>query len=249
MSNDPEDRILLLLVASAAAAMSCLLARPLDAQRQTSSPCRVVCSPVVSVMPALIRSHLFGGPRVINTATGAIRRLPSSSNFELIVAAASETRVSRLGLFGSVQWLPNAAEGRNPFTLYTASELGGAVHANAPTATLGASAKALTADETHGALDVSVNVGGLFSKAARPSDRSAYTGKLDLELFTTWHVFAWTPPRTYVHRISAFALLDYLATGLPRTGDEVPKGQRYLDDARPTSLIAGLSIPLTPGGK
>jgi hypothetical protein len=248
MSNDPEDRILILLAATAAATMSCLFARPIDAQR-TGASCRILCSPVVSVMPALIRSHLFGGPRVVNTTTGAVHRLPSSSNFELIVAAASDTRVSRLGLFGSVQWLPNAAEGRNPFTLYTASELGGAVHANAPTATFGASVKALTAAETHGALDVAVNVGGLFSKAARPTDRSAYTGKLDLELFTTWHIFAWTPPRTYVHRVSAFALLDYLASGLPRTGDEVPKGQRYLDDARPTSLIAGLSIPLTPGGK
>ena len=46
--------------------------------------------------------------------------------------------------------------------------------------------------------------------------------------------------------MNVFALLDYVATGLPRAGDEVPVGRRFLDDARPTSLILGFTLPITP---
>jgi hypothetical protein len=219
-------------------------ARPVGAQ--ASPKCTVLCAPAISLMPAVLRSHLFGGPRVEKLATGEVTRLPSLWNFELIVAGAAKTAIPRLSLFGSVQWLPNATEQRNPFTLYTAGELGGAVHANAPTVTVGASGSVLSAAETDGMADVDVNVGDLFSQAARPDDRSAYTHKLDLDLVTHWHVFRWTAPESYAHRVTLFAILDYVATGLPRAGDEVPQGRRFVDDARPTSFIGGLSLPITP---
>jgi hypothetical protein len=208
--------------------------------------CPVLCAPTLTLMPAVIRSHLFGGPLVRDVATGATHRLPAATNMEIIIATAARTALPRLSAFASVQWLPNASEGRNPFTQYTAADLGGHVHANAPTATFGLSAAAVTATETHGWVDADANVGDLYSQAARPGDRASYTHKLDLELVTHWHAFAWTPRQTYVHRAALFALLDYLASGLPRAGDEVPKGRRFLEHARPIALIAGLTLPITP---
>jgi hypothetical protein len=120
------------------------------------------------------------------------------------------------------------------------------VRANAPTVTLGVSAGLVSPDQTGGWLDLAANAGDLFSQAARPSDRSAYTHKLDLELATHVNAFAWTPKNTYLHRVTAVAVLDYVATGLPRAGDQVPQGRIFVSPARPTSLIAGLSFPITP---
>lgn len=212
----------------------------------TPRPCRALCAPSVTLMPGVIRTHLFGGPTVRTVATGAERRLAGSSSFELIMAVAARTAIPRVSLFGSVQWLPNATEQRNPFTLYTASELGTAVKANAPTATMGASVSLLPAAQAHGWLDLGVNVADLYSQAARPSDKSAYTHKLDLDLVAHVHAFAWAPPKTWLHRVSVYSLLDFVATGLPKAGDEVPKGRVFVTDARSTSLIVGLALPVTP---
>ena len=208
-------------------------------------PCRVLCAPSVTLMPGVIRTHVADGPVVRDVASGTEQRLPSASDFEAIVAVASRTAVPRLSLFGSVQWLPNASEARNPFTLYTASELGSDIHANAPTVTVGGSVALLEASETRGWLDVAGNVGDLFSQAARPDDRSAYTHKLVLDLVAHAHAFAWAPEGSYVHRMSVFGILDYVATGLPKAGDEVPVGRVFVTDARPLALIAGLALPVT----
>ena len=217
-----------------------------DGRPSAPGPCRIVCGPALTLMPGVIRTHLFGGPRVRSLATGVEQRLDGSANFELIAAVAARTALPRLSLFGSVQWLPNAAEQRNPFTLYTANELGSAIHANAPTVTMGGSVALLPAAQTRGWLDLAANVGDLFSQSARPSDRSAYTHKLDLDLVAHVHAFSWTPPTTWVHRVSVYSILDYVATGLPKAGDEVPEGRIFLTDARPTSLIVGLTLPVTP---
>jgi hypothetical protein len=235
---------LILLVAAGA-----LCATSFVADAQQPDRCRIVCVPTMTVMPSVQHTHLFGGPLVEDLKTGARHRLPSSSNTEIIVVAAAKTAVPRLHGFMSVQWLPNAGEARNPYTLYTANELGGRLRANAPTATAGVFADAVTVNETNGWADLSVVVGDLYSQAARPSDRSSYTQKLDLELLAQLHAFAWTPPATYVHRISVFAILDYVATGLPRKGDEVPQGRLFLEHAKPTALIAGLALPITPAVK
>jgi hypothetical protein len=196
-------------------------------------------------MPGVLRTHLLRGPVVRATATGAEHRLESATTFEAIVSVASRTALPRLSVYGSVQWLPNASEARNPFTLYTAGELGTGVHANAPTVTAGGSVALLSADETHGWLDLAANAGDLFSQAARPGDRRAYTHKLDLDLVAHAHAFAWTPASAYLHRISAYAILDYVATGLPKPGDEVPPGREFVTAARPTALVVGLALPVT----
>lgn len=249
-----SSRWITIAFASCVAAQLCgaqgMHRRPRERVRLQRAPhrsaCHVLCAPSVALMPAVIRTHLFGGPIVRTVATGVRSRLPGTSNFEMIVAVAARTALPRLSLFGSVQWLPNASEQRNPFTLYTASELGEPVRANAPTVTIGASVSLLPAAATNGLLDVAGNVGDLFSQAARPRDKSAYTHKLDLDLVAHLHAFAWTPGATWLHGVTVFSILDYVATGLPRVGDEVPVGRVFETDARPTSLIVGLSLPITP---
>ena len=225
------------------------IAAPAAVPAQSAPHCHVLCAPTVTLMPALLRTHIVAAPRVLTLATGAEHRLPSTSSFEMIVAAAAPTAIPRLSVYGSVQWLPNATTSRNPFTLYTASELGTGIRANAPTWSAGASVSVLAATETRGWLDAAVNVADLFSQAARPEDKSSYTHKLDLELLAHVRPFAAGAPTTWLHRVAAFALLDYVATGLPRAGDEVPVGRRFVSAARPLALVAGLALPITPSGK
>lgn len=208
--------------------------------------CTVVCTPTATLMPGVLRTHLARGPIVRSTATGIERRLPGSSTFQILAAVSSRTAIPRASLFGSVQWLPNENASRNPFTLYTASELGDDVHANAPTVTVGVSIAALQPAEAHGWADVAMTVGDQFSHAARPHDQRDYTHKLDLGLLAQLHAFAWASPGTYLHRTSVYALLDYVATGLPRAGDEVPEGRVFVTRARPLALGVGLAMPLTP---
>jgi hypothetical protein len=219
---------------------------PLAAQSSAAPHCHILCAPTVLLMPGVVRTHLLRGPLVRDSRTGVETRLPGSSNLELMVAVASRTAVPRLSVVASAQWLPNATEGRNPFTLYTASDLGTHVRANAPTLVAGGSLALVAPASTAGWLDVALNVGDLFSQAATPDDKSAYTHKLDLDLVTHLHLFDALPASDYLHRVTLYGILDYVATGLPSAGDEVPRGRVFVSDARPLALVAGLSLPLTP---
>ena len=148
-------------------------AAPLAAQSGRAPACHLLCAPAVTLMPGVVRTHLLRGPLVRNTSTGAVTRLPASTNMQVIVALASRTAIPRLSLVASAQWLPNAAAGRNPFTLYTASELGTHVRANAPTLVAGGSLALVAPSSTAGWFDAALNVGDLFSQAATPDDLSA----------------------------------------------------------------------------
>lgn len=241
----PPSRTLLAVAACA------LLATPpaaAVARAQGNAPpprCRVLCAPTITLMPGVLRTHLARGPLVRSTTTGAEHRLAGTSSFEAIVAVGARTPIPHLGVYGSVQWLPNASEARNPFTLYTASDLGTGIKANAPTADAGVTLALLPPDQTGGWLDLGANVGDLLSQAARPTDRRAYTHKLDLELVTHVHAFAWSAASSWLHRTSLYAILDYVATGLPKAGDEVPVGRRFVSGARPLALVFGLALPVT----
>jgi hypothetical protein len=226
--------------------IAALGAVPARGTAQQQHRCTVLCMPTIALLPSMIRTHLFGGPTVETMSTGARHRLPPSTNMEMIIVASANTAVPRLSAFTTVQWLPNASEARNPFTLYTANDLGEPVHANAATVTLGLSGSVFTAPQTHGVLDLNLNAGDLFSQAARPGDDRAYTYKLDLDLVTHWHAFARTGANAFLHRVTVVGIFDYVATGLPRAGDEVPKGRLFMSDARPAALIVGLSLPITP---
>ena len=240
-----SSRMISVRIAMALAAAFLLPGAAIAAQSGPPPKCHLLCAPSLTLMPGVVRTHLPRGPLVRNTATGVATRLPGTSSFELIFALASRTAVPRLSFFASAQWLPNATEARNPFTLYTASDLGTHVRANAPTLVAGGSLAVVAPPQTAGWFDAALNAGDLFSQAARPGDRSAYTHKLDLDLVTHLHVFSRLPPDDYLNRVALFGILDYVATGLPAAGDEVPRGRVFVSDARPLAAVVGLAFPLT----
>ena len=209
--------------------------------------CKLVCAPALTLMPGMIRTHALHAPRVRELATNQIVTLPGKSSLELIGAFVAPTALSRASLFASVQWLPNAKESANPYTLYTASDLGEQLRANAPSVTMGVSLALLTPMMSQGWFTLNGNVGDLYSQAAEPDDKSSYSHKLDLDLVGTLNVFNQLPKAEYLHRVGVYGILDFVATGLPKAGDEVPKGERvFVDDARSVSLIVGLSLPFAP---
>lgn len=225
--------------------MTVVVAAPAAAQQKKS--CQIVCAPTLTLMPGMIRTHAFHAPRVRELPSNQLVTLPAKSSFEMIGAFVAPTHFSWASLFASVQWLPNAKESANPYTLYTASDVGEQLRANAPSVTMGVSLALLKPPTTQGWFSLNGNIGDLFSQAAEPDDKSSYSHKLDLDLVGTLNIFNELPKAEYLHRVGLYGILDFVATGLPKAGDEVPKGERvFLDDARSVSLIVGLSLPFAP---
>jgi hypothetical protein len=222
------------------------LVLPVTAAAQQKQ-CQVICAPALTLMPGMIRTHAFHAPRVRELPSNQVVTLAGKSSFEMIGAFNAPTHFSWARLFASVQWLPNAKESANPYTLYTASDVGEQLRANAPSVTMGVSFALLRPPATHGWFTLDGNVGDLYSQAAEPDDKSSYSHKLDLDLVGTLNVFTQLPKSEYLHRLGVYGILDFVATGLPKAGDEVPKGERvFLADARSVSLIVGLSLPFAP---
>lgn len=207
----------------------------------------MICAPAFTFTPALIRSHVFGTARVRALSNTAVTDIPATNNAEVILGVGAPTFIPRLSMIASFQWLPTGTEATNPFTQYTASQLNANVRANTPSLTLGVSVSALQPTATRGWLGLSAYAADLYSSAARPRDASAFTHKLDLGLSASIGVFNWAPKHTWLRNVTGTAILDYVATGLPHVGDEVPEGERvFVTGARPAVLILGLSIPIAP---
>ena len=103
----------------------------------------------------------------------------------------------------------------------------------------------LAAKRTRGWLSSHVDVVDKFSPAERPSDRRAYTHKLNFELDTSLAIFNWLPEGRWLRGVELEASLDYVATGLPRRNDIVD-GMRFLDDASPWSFSVVFVVPVAP---
>jgi hypothetical protein len=224
------------------------LALPPGVEASGPPHCKIVCSPSLSLAPGIITSHLLGHPEVRDLSDGSVRRLPSATNFEVILDLGVPTAVPQLSLFTTVQWLPTAGGPANPFTEYTASQLGTSeVRANIPSITLGARYTVLRPDQTGGWASLTPYLGDLYSRAARPDSRSEYTHKLDLGIIGAVAPLSRLSSHGYLRNLKLYATLDWVVTGLPRAGDEVPRGERvFLTGANATSLIIGLSAPLAP---
>lgn len=218
------------------------------AAAQTPKPCKqILCAPTLTLQPVLNHSHLFGGPTVQSLTTGAVTTLAAQNNLELILFTNIPTLVPHLNLFVSTQWLPTATANANPYTEYTASELGTPIRTPGLSVTGAVSYDVVTPQLTGGWLTVTPYIGDNFSPAQRPTDASTFTHKLDLGIGTTVHAFSWLPNKVWIHQLGVVVVLDYRATDMPKAGDEVPKGERvFLTNARPALLLVGLSIPIAP---
>jgi len=220
---------------------------PLAAQQQKS--CTLICAPTVAFNIAENKSHVLGSPKVRNDTTGVVSELPSVMNLQLQLFVSAKTTVPRLSLFASTSWLPTAKARANPFTEYTASQVGEDIKANHVNFSLGGLADIITAPSTKGWFALQGYVADLMSPAARPTDASTYTHKLDIGGVALVFPFAGTDSTSPAHKsgLYLYANFDYVATGLPKAGDDVPKGVRtFLTGAKPETLIFGAGMPIAP---
>ena len=103
----------------------------------------------------------------------------------------------------------------------------------------------LPSERTRGWLSSHFDVVDKFSPAERPSDRRAYTHKLNLELDTSLAIFNWLREGRWLRGVELEGSLDYVATGLPKAGDVIDLG-RLLDDASPWSFSFVFVLPIAP---
>lgn len=220
-----------------------------SAAAQQSKPCTLICAPAVAFNVAANKSHVFGSPTVRNDTTGALSKLPSKTNLQLQLFASAKTRIPRLSAYAAVTWLPTAKTRANPFTEYTASQVGEDIRANHVSLTLGGLGDLIPAKMTHGYVALQAYAADLLSPAARPNDASAYTNKLDVGGVGLLYPFAGTDSTSAAHKSGfyLYANLDYVATGLPKAGDDVPKGVRtFVTGAKPAVLVLGVGLPIAP---
>ena len=202
-----------------------LLIGTLRAQAQHPAPCRFLCAPEFKVEPTVTFGNLFGAPR-IQDEQGRTVREPRETDFELILSFGLPTRVS---------WLEFTVEGIVlPFDRESTPEL-----------EFETNVIWLPAERTRGWVSSHFDVVDKFSPAERPTDRRAYTHKLNFEFDTSVAVFNWLPEGRGLRGVELEGSLDYVANGLPKPGDRIDSAQ-YVDKASPWSFSVVFVLPLAP---
>ncbi len=192
---------------------------------QAPPACRVLCTPEFAVEPTVTISNVFGSPRIVGEQ-GTTTREPRETTFEVILSLGLPTRAS---------WLEFTVEAIVlPFDRESTPEL-----------EFEANVVWLPAERTRGWLTSHFDIVDKFSAAERPSDRRAYTHKLNFELDTSFSLFQWLPDGRWLRGIELEGSLDYVATGLPRAGDRIG-GMQFVDKASPWSFSVVFVVPVAP---
>lgn len=225
-----------------------LFPAPLAAQQ---GDCTVLCTPELKFEPTVTVENLFDAPRVVELEDGVpgdTVRLERETAFEKIFALDVPTEIPRVGLTLEAIWTPFAGTSENLFTARTAEELGEEEVADNPVELEAeVNLALLTPEETGGWLDAHFDVIDKLSPAARPGDDRLFTHKLNFELDAALVVFNWLPEGRWLRNVEGEDSLDYVATGLPEAGDEVPAGEQvFLDDAGAWGFSALLVVPVAP---
>jgi hypothetical protein len=208
---------------SAAAMIAVLATTP--ARAQEPEPCRVLCSPKFKVEPTITFTNVFGSPRIMRDV-GAVTRESRETEFELILSLGLPTRVSWLEFTVEAIFLP-FDEDSTPELEFETNFIW------------------LPSERTRGWSTSHFDVVDKFSAAERPTDRRAYTHKLNFELDTSFSVFNWLPEGRWLRGVELEGSLDYVATGLPKGGDVVD-GVRFVDNASPWSFSLVFVVPVAP---
>jgi hypothetical protein len=203
---------------------ACSFAGIVPVAAQDGLPCRPFCSPHVNIEPTWTIENLFGGPRLVD-ADGSTRRARTERVFELVVSMGLPTRWPWLAFTGEAIVQPFSADA-TPELEFEANVIW------------------LPAERTGGWVSSHVDVVDKFSPAERPTDRRAYTHKLNMELDTAVAIFTRLPEHRYLHAVELEGSLDFVASGLARRGDVID-GARLLDDASAWSFSVVVVLPLT----
>ena len=175
--------------------------------------------------PTVTFSNVFGSPRIVDEQ-GTITREPRETAFEVILSLGLPTRVSWLEFTVEAIFLPFDRESTPELEFET-------------------SVMWLPVGRTRGWLSSHFDIVDKFSAAERPTDRRAYTHKLNLELDTSVSLFNWLPEGRWLRGVELEGSLDYVATGLPKVGDRVG-GMQFLDKASPWSCSIVFVVPVAP---
>ena len=196
---------------------------PALAQEQAS--CRLLCAPEFHAEPTITFTNVFGSPRITG-GDGIVTREPRETEFEVILS---------LGLPTRVRWLEFTVEAIFlPFDRDSAPEL-----------EFETNFVWLPSERTRGWVSSHFDVVDKFSSAERPTDRRAYTHKLNLELDTSVSIFNWLLEGRWLRGVTLEGSLDYVATGLPKAGDIID-GRRFADKASPWSFSLVFVLPVAP---
>jgi hypothetical protein len=160
---------------------------------QDSATCRALCSPEFKIEPTITFTNLFGSPRVAPDDE-TVTRESHETEFELILSMGLPTRVS---------WLEFTVEAIVlPFDRDSTPEL-----------EFETNFIWLPSERTRGWVTSHFDVVDKFSPAERPTDRRAYTHKLNFELDTSLAVFNRLPEGRWLHDVELEGSLDYVASG------------------------------------
>jgi hypothetical protein len=192
---------------------------------QAPPACRVLCTPEFKVEPTVTFSNVFGSPRIVDEQ-GTTASEPRETAFEAILSLGLPTRVSWLEFNVEAIFLPFDGESTPELEFET-------------------NLIWLPGERTRGWLSSHFDIVDKLSAAERPSDRRAYTHKLNLELDTSFSLFNWLPEGRWLRGVELEGSLDYVATGLPRAGDRIG-GVRFVDKASPWSFSVVFVFPVAP---
>ena len=201
-----------------------LLIGGLPAQAQNTKSCRFLCAPEFNVEPTITFTTLFNAPRIIMD-DGPTMRDRRETDFELILSFGLPTRIPWLAFTVEAIFLPFDADSTPELEFETTFVW-------------------LPAERTRGWLSSHFDVVDKLSPAERPGDRRAYTHKLNFELDTSVAMFNWLP-KGWLRGVELEGSLDYVATGLPKTGDRVGSIQ-FVDKASPWSFSVVFVLPIAP---
>jgi hypothetical protein len=202
-----------------------LVATVMPAGAQQATPCRFLCTPELEVEPTFTFTTLFDSPRIV-IDDGPPVRDRRTTDFEVILSLGLPTRVRWLEFTVEAIFLPFEADSTPQLEFET-------------------NLVWLPAERTRSWLSSHFDVVDKFSPAERPTDRRAYTHKLNFELDTSLAIFNWLPEGRWLRGVELEGSLDYVASGLPRRGDII-EGTRFLDDASPWSFSVVIVIPVAP---
>ena len=192
---------------------------------QAPPVCHVLCTPKLKVEPTVTFSNLFGSPRIVGEQ-GTTTRERRETEFEVIVSVGLPTRAPWLEFTVEAIFLPFDRESTPELEFETNFIW-------------------LPPERTRGWVSSHFDIVDKFSGAERPTDRRAYTHKLNLELDTSLAIFNWLRQGRLLRGVELEGSLDYVATGLRKAGDLID-GNRFLDDASPWSFSLVFVLPIAP---
>lgn len=218
-----------------------LWSRPALAQEKE---CNFLCSPIfIAQTPALVNTNVFDQTMVRDTATGEVFELEENTEFLIRFGVAIPTTIPRTTLWADFQWTPWAGAATNPFTGKTFGP--DEVDANNVNLVYGVLIDLVKMEQTDGWFGSTLDLLGVLTPAAEPDDERFYTHKFVPELYVNLALFNWLPKGNWIRNVTAYGLLDYIATGLAEEGDVVG-GLEFLEDASRWVILFGLQWQIAP---